>query len=73
MYVAGDMNVRSIITIVILNGIEDRALENMKPLFSDDLKKGYTAAAKLKGKKIKPEKKKKEGKVVADNLNTLRR
>lgn len=74
MYVAGDMNVRSIITIVILNGIEDRtALENMKPLFSDELKKGYTAAIKLKGKQIKPEKKKKETRVVADNLNTLRR
>jgi hypothetical protein len=74
MYVAGDMDVRSIITIVILNGIENQtALENMKPFFSDDLKKSHAAALKLKGKKIKPEKKKKETRVVADNLNTLRR
>ena len=74
MYIAGDMDVRSIITIVILNGIENQtAIDNMKPLFSDDLKKAYTAGLKLKGKTFKPGKKKKEKKFVADNLNTLKR
>lgn len=73
MYVAGDMDVRSIITIVILNGVSQTALENMKPLFSDDLKKSHAAALKFKGKKVKPEKQKKQTRVVADNLNTLRR
>jgi len=74
MYVAGDMDVRSIITIVILNGIENQtAINNMEPLFSEELKKGYTAGLKLKGKNIKPEKKKKEKRFVADNLNTLRK
>lgn len=72
-YVAGDMDVRSIITIVLLNGLSETALGNMKPLFSDELKKSHVSAMKLKGKKIKPEKKKKQKKFVADNLNTLRR
>ena len=74
MYVAGDMDVRSIITIVILNGIDNQtAISNMKPLFSDDLGKSFSAALKLKGKVIKPEKKKKQKKFIADNLNTLNR
>lgn len=74
MYVNGDMDVRSIITIVLLNGIENEtAIANMKPLFSAELKKAYTAGHKLKGRKIKPEKKKKSKRFVADNLNTLSR
>lgn len=76
MYVAGDMDVRSIITIVILNGVENQtAIDNMKPLFSEDLVKSYVSGLKLKGKVIKPEKKKKkkESRFVADNLNTLKR
>lgn len=74
MYVNGDMDVRSIITIVLLNGVENEAaIENMKPLFSPELKKAYTAGLKLKGKTIKPEKKKKQKRFVADNLNTLNR
>lgn len=73
LYAVGDMDVRSIITIVILNGVDASTLENMKLFFSDDLKKSHNAAVKLKGKKIKPEKKKKPKKFVADNLNTLSR
>ncbi len=74
MYANGDMDVRSIITIVILNGIDNKtAIDNIKPLFSDDLKKGFTAGLKLKGKVVKPEKKKKPKKFTADNLNTLKR
>lgn len=73
MYANGDMDVRSIIIIVILNGIEDpAAIENMKPLFSDDLKKSYTAGLKFKGKTVKPEKKKKEKRFIADNLNNMK-
>ncbi|XOQ47298.1 MAG: DUF4304 domain-containing protein [Eubacteriales bacterium] len=73
MYANGDMDVRSIITIVILNGIENpAAIENMKPLFSDDLKKSYAAGLKFKGKTVKPEKKKKEKKFIADNLNNMK-
>ena len=72
MYTVGDMDVRSIITIVVLNGVREQALENMKPQFSDDLKKGCTAGLKFKGKTVKPEKKKKEKRFVAPNLNELK-
>jgi hypothetical protein len=72
-YNVGDMDVRSIITIVLLNGLSDAALENLKPMLSDDLKKSHVSALKLKGKKIRPEKKKKQKRFVAENLNTLNR
>jgi len=74
MYAVGDMDVRSIITIVVLNGVENEtAIGNMKPLFSEDLKKCYVAGLKFKGKNVKPEKKKKEKTFVADNLNRINR
>lgn len=74
MYAVGDMDVRSIITIVVLNGVENEtAIQNMKPLFSDDLKKCYIAGLKFKGRNVKPEKKKKEKKFIADSLNSMKR
>lgn len=74
MYVSGDMDVRSVITIVILNGIsQDGALEKMKPLFGEELQKGCAAARKIKGKVFKPEKKKKQRAFTADTLNEMRR
>jgi hypothetical protein len=74
MYVAGDMDVRSIIIMVILNGIDNQAaIDNMKPLFSADLKKSYTAGLKFKGKTVKPKKQKKEKRFIADNLNSMKR
>lgn len=73
LYVSGDMDVRSVITIVILNGLSDRAAENIKPLLSEELAKSYKAALKLKGKKIKPEKKKKRKKMMAATLNDMKR
>lgn len=74
MYVSGDMDVRSVITIVILNGISDRdALEKMKPLFGEELQKGCAAARKIRGKVFKPEKKKKQRAFTADTLNEMRR
>lgn len=74
LYVSGDMDVRSLITIVILNGISSgEALERMKPLFGEELQKGFAAARKIRGKKIKPEKKKKRKVITADTLNEMRR
>ena len=74
MYVAGDMDVRSIITIVLLNGIKNEAaIENMKPNFSDELQKAFNCGLKFKGKTVKPEKKKKKSKLVAENLNDIKR
>lgn len=74
MYMSGDMDVRSIITIVILNGIQNEtAMANIEACFSDDLKKCYRASKKLKGKVIKPEKKKQRSKFMADTLNDMKR
>lgn len=73
MYVSGDMNVRSIITIVVLNGLSAAALENLEPQFSDELKRAAASARKWKGKTVKPEKRKKPVKFTAENLNTLRK
>lgn len=74
LYANGDMDVRSIITIVILNGLDPEAVDRLfVPDFSDDLAKGYHAAAKLRGKKFKPEKKKKRKSFMASTLNEMNR
>ena len=77
MYMTGDMDVRSIITIVIFNGVQNEtAMSNIEANFSDDLKKCYAASKKMKGKVVKPEKKKKksmQSRFMADTLNETRR
>ncbi len=74
MYQNGDMDVRSIVTMVLLNGITDESIvEKMSEQFSDDLKKAWKFGKKYKGKKVKPEKKKKRVQYTAENLNELRR
>lgn len=69
MYVSGDMDVRSIITIGILNEVSDRSIKNLKPTFNEELAKGYKSGLKMKGKKVKPEKKKKRQSFMARTLN----
>jgi hypothetical protein len=74
LYVSGDMDVRSLITIVILNGISGReSLEKMKPFFGEELQKGQAAAQKIRGKTFKPEKKKKQKAFTAETLNDMKR
>lgn len=58
-YSNGDMDTRSIITIVILNSIEEEFVADFEPMLSDELQKSWRYAKKIKGKKIKPEKPKK--------------
>lgn len=55
-YANGDMDTRSIITIVILNSVEEKNIEKFMPLLSEDLQNAWSYALKIKGKKIKPEK-----------------
>ena len=69
MYVSGDLDVRSIITIVILNGLSEKSLSILKPLFTTEMAKGFKAGYKMKGKKVKPEKKKKRSSIMAATLN----
>lgn len=69
LYENGDMDVRSIITMVILNGLNPQMVqEKLVPLFTEDMQKGYKAGFKMKDKKVKPEKVKKQSKVVAKAL-----
>ena len=55
-YANGDMDTRSIITIVLLNSIDEKNLEKFAPLLSEELQKAHSYALKMKGKKVKPEK-----------------
>lgn len=63
MYKNGDMDVRSLVTAALLNGVSDQAFETLQALVGDELKKDIKYTRKLRGKKIKPEKKKKQKKV----------
>ncbi len=58
-YTNGDMDTRSIITMVILNSVDEKHIEKFEPLLSEELQKSWTYAKKMKGKKVKPEKPKK--------------
>lgn len=59
-YANGDMDTRSIITIVILNSTPEEHREKLEEKMSDELKKAWKFALKMKGKKVKPEKVKKK-------------
>lgn len=76
-YKNGDMDCRSIITIVILNGIEgEKNEELMDEALDDMLKKAWKFARRYRGKEVKPEKPKKKSKfqqMAAQNLNDTRR
>lgn len=63
MYEDGDMDLRSIISITILNGLSEDAFTAMNEKFSEGLQTDVKYTRKLIGKTIKPEKKKKQKKV----------
>lgn len=71
-YAYCDIDTRSVITIVILNSIVDEGQKDaIKEEMSDDLKKAWKAAEKYRGKKVKPEKKKKKSfmqKMMAESI-----
>ncbi len=57
MYDSGDMDVKSIITMTILNSITgEERMEYVDSLLSDNLKKSWKSARKFIGKEVKPEK-----------------
>lgn len=71
MYSDGNLDVRGVITIVILRSIEtSKNRELLKNYMDDELKKAWKAADNLKGKRIKPKKQKAErkNKYMADTL-----
>lgn len=59
-YGNGDIDTRSIITIVILNSLDDEDFNSIFEYFDEDTKKAAKAARKYKGKTVKPEKPKKK-------------
>ena len=69
-YASGDLDVKSVITILILNNIKDeKQAENVRKGISDELQRAWTEAIKIKDKNIKPEKPKKTKKnFMADTL-----
>lgn len=67
-YNNGDIDTRSIITIVILNSIEEKYDDKMMEYMSDDLKTAFKASRKFRGKEFKPEKPKKQRKTIAQRL-----
>ena len=70
MYDAGDLDVKGIITYILLNSIEDdKKFEQLTEKFTPEYKKIAVESRKLRGKKIKPEKPKKTSKFMADTLN----
>lgn len=71
LYMSGDMDVRSIITIVLLNGLSSGALEALRPQFSEEMAKGCKSGLKMKDRKVKPEKKKKKKNFMAATLNEM--
>ena len=67
-YGNGDVDTRSIITIVILNSVPMEKYELIYENLSEDLQKIWKEAVKLRGKKIKPEKQKKKKPTMAERL-----
>lgn len=65
MYKNGDLDLRSIVTSVLLNGLSSQAFSTVQGQLGDELKKSTRFSRRLKGRDIKPEKKKKQEKVEA--------
>ena len=72
-YTNGDMDTRSIITIVILNSIPAEDETKLEEYLDDNLKKAFTYSKKFRGKTVKPEKEKKKKTPIAQRLEGMRR
>lgn len=70
-YTNGDVDTRSIITIVILNSIPEEDEAKIEEHLSDALQKAFTYAKKYRGKTVKPEKEKKQKKTMAQRLQGM--
>ncbi|MEE0265587.1 MAG: hypothetical protein UD936_08180 [Acutalibacteraceae bacterium] len=67
-YSNGDLDTRSIITIVILNGIKPKYDDKIEEYLSDELKTSWKYAKRYRNKKVKPEKETKPL-ISAETLN----
>lgn len=67
-YANGDVDTRSIITIVILNEMPEDKHDAINACLSEDLQRAWKNALKFKGKKVKPEKPKKKKQSMVERL-----
>lgn len=65
MYANGGLDLRALITVSLLNSMSDGAFASLRDGLGEELQKDVKYTRKLRGKKIKPEKKKKRKKVEA--------
>lgn len=71
MYKLGDLDVRGLVTFVILNSVEGENIKLVESVLSEELKKAWKNTQKLKGKKISPERVKKTKKnFIATTLSS---
>lgn len=71
MYKNGDLDLRSVLTYTLLNGLSQGSFDTIREKLDDELQKNAGFSRKLIGKTIKPEKKKKNtGKKVEARLNS---
>ena len=68
MYKNGDLDTRSIITYIIINGLSQSQIDAVMPNFKEELIKAVPASRKLIGKKIKPEVVKKRKNMIQKSL-----
>lgn len=68
MYKSGDLDLRSIVTYVVIDGLSKESFDKLFALMGEELKKVAKPARRLIGRNIKPEKKKKPGKKVEARL-----
>ncbi len=68
MYKNGGLDLRSVITVALLNTMSDEAFVSLRDRVGEELQKDLKYTRKLKGKKIKPEKQKKKRKKVETRL-----
>lgn len=68
LYQNSGLSVKSIITMVILNSLSEENENKFKQYLSEELQKSWEAAKKYKGKKVKPEKPKKNSSLLSKAL-----
>ncbi len=69
MYKNGDLDLRSIVTVALFNTMNDAAFASLRGQVGEELQKDLKYTRRLRGKNIKPEKKKKEKKKVEARLD----
>ncbi|MCH3972639.1 MAG: hypothetical protein LKE53_07760 [Oscillospiraceae bacterium] len=65
VYENGERDIASSITFVLMNQLSDDEIAKLDPFFTSEMKTGCQFSRKMRGKKLKPEKVKKQKRVVA--------